>query len=126
MRIEQLFVAHNSLANRRIMEGETNVADNKFWTDTYLLGCLIKRYNDTFFLRQILINDQNMWQTRRWLLVYINDCFLFLDSSMQRVFGACGMVFPSLGLAVRKQGSPSDTLSYIFHIFDVSRVGWQF
>jgi hypothetical protein len=48
-RIEQLFVAHNSPANRRITEGETNIADNKFWTDTCSLGYPIKRYNDTFF-----------------------------------------------------------------------------
>jgi hypothetical protein len=36
-------VVHNSRANRRMKEGETNVVDNKFWTDTYLLGCSINR-----------------------------------------------------------------------------------
>jgi hypothetical protein len=50
----------------------------------------------------------------------------FLDGAMQRVFGACGGVFPSLELAVRIEGSPSGALVYIFHLFDVTKVGWQF
>jgi hypothetical protein len=35
-------------------------------------------------------------------------------------------VFSSLGLAIRKQGSPSGAIAYMFHLFDVNQLGWKF